>query len=112
LCMPLAVVSLHYASYAQTAEKKAMSVILPVVDGMLGVVLCSFLLISAMKMNGLYVSNVLNGVICAIVITAGAWIALKPGDMGKNVGIRLVYRMAETVSYQNLLGMNVLTMHI
>ena len=32
--------------------------------------------------------------------------------MGKNVGIRLVYRMAETVSYQNLLGMNVLSMRI
>ena len=32
--------------------------------------------------------------------------------MGKNVGIRLVYRMTETVSYQNLLGMNVLTMRI
>ena len=30
----------------------------------------------------------------------------------KNVGIRLVYRIASDVSYQNLLGMNVLTMRI
>ena len=37
---------------------------------------------------------------------------MDPGDMGKNVGIRLVYSMASSVSYQNLLGMNVLTMRI
>lgn len=30
-------------------------------------------------------------------------------DSGKNVGIRLIYRIADEVSYQNLLGMNVLT---
>ena len=37
---------------------------------------------------------------------------MDPGDMGRNVGIRLVYRMARDVSYQNLLGLNVLTMAI
>ena len=37
---------------------------------------------------------------------------MDPGDMGRNVGIRLVYRMARDVSYQNLLGLNVLTMRI
>ena len=77
LCMPLALVSLHFASYAQTTEKKVMSIILPLVDGMIGVVLFSFILIPTMKMNGLYVSNVLNGVLCAAVIVAGAWISLK-----------------------------------
>ncbi len=227
LCMPPAMLSLHYASYAQTAEKKVMSVVLPIIDGMVGVVLFSFLLIPPMGMNGLYISNVLNGVLCAAVILAGAWIvlrrcpktledlmaipkkfgaseeerlditvrnmeevmtvsrqvisfcegrgidrrraylsglcmeemagnvvthgfqkdqkkhsvdirvvhsgngiilrirdncnafnpseharAMEPGDMGKNVGIRLVYQMASDVSYQNLLGMNVLTIRI
>ena len=227
LCMLPAMWSLHYASYAQTMEKKAMSIVLPIVDGMVGVVLFSFILIPSLKMNGLYISNVLNGFLCAAVIAAGAWIALKrfprtledqlaipdsfgaadddrlditvrsmdevvdvsrrviefcenrgvdrrrsflaglcmeemagnivthgfgkdekkhsvdirvihkeddvilrirdncaafnpsehaklmdPGDMGKNVGIRLVYSMASSVSYQNLLGMNVLTMRI
>ena len=196
---------------AQTMEKKAMSVILPIVDGVVGVVLFSFILIPSMKMNGLYTANVLNGFLCAAVIAAGAWIAGKrfprsiegqmaipegfgagederiditvrsmdevvnvsrqviefcekqmagnivthgfgkdekkhsvdirvvhkgedvilrirdnceafnpseyarlmdPGDMGRNVGIRLVYRMARDVSYQNLLGLNVLTMRI
>ena len=37
---------------------------------------------------------------------------MDPGEMGKNVGIRLVYGMARDVSYQNLLGLNVLTMRI
>ena len=227
LCMLPAMWSLHYASYAQTTEKKAMSIVLPVVDGLVGVVLFSFLLIPPLKMNGLYIANVLNGFLCAAVIAAGAWIALKrcprtledqmaipkgfgaeederiditvrsmdevvnvsrqvirfcaergidrrrsfmaglcmeemagnivthgfskdqkthsvdirvihsgsgvilrirdncaafnpserarineQDDTGKNVGIRLVYRIAENVSYQNLLGLNVLTMRI
>ena len=38
--------------------------------------------------------------------------AMEPGELGKNVGIHLVYEMASEVSYQNLLGMNVLTIHI
>ena len=77
LCMPLAMLSLHYASYAQTAEKKVMSIVLPVIDGMVGVVLFSFLLIPALKMNGLYIANILNGILCALVILIGAWIAEK-----------------------------------
>ena len=31
---------------------------------------------------------------------------------GKNIGIQLVYKIAEKVEYQNLLGMNVLTIRI
>ncbi len=73
LCMPLAMVSLHFASYAQTAEKKILSIILPLVDGAVGVVLFSFLLIPTMRMNGLYIANVLNGFLCAAVITVSAW---------------------------------------
>ena len=77
LCMPLSVWSLVYVAYSQAAEKKIISVILPVVDGMLGVVACSFLLIPAMQMNGLYLSNILNGVICAVIVLIGAWLVLK-----------------------------------
>lgn len=77
LCMPFALWSLVYVPYAQVAEKKIISVVLPIVDGMIGVVVCSFILIPAMKMNGLYISNILNGVICAIVILIGAWVSLK-----------------------------------
>jgi len=227
LCMPPAMISLHFACYAQTAEKRTMSVVLPIVDGAVGVVLFSFLLIPVLKMNGLYIANVLNGVLCFAVIFVGAWLELKriprtledlmaipesfgvtaeeridltvrsmeevtdvsdricdfckakgidrrrttlaglcmeemagnvvehgfskdqkqhsidirvahkndeiilrirdncrafnpsdrmkkmePGELGKNIGIHLVYQMASHVSYQNLLGLNVLTIRI
>ena len=77
LCMPLSFWSLTYVPYAQATDKKVISVVLPIVDGMVGVVVCSFILIPIMQMNGLYISNILNGVICAIVIMIGAWIVLK-----------------------------------
>ena len=77
LCMPLAVWSLVYVPYAQAAERKVISVVLPIVDGMVGVVVCSLILIPLMQMNGLYLSNILNGFICAAVILIGAWLALK-----------------------------------
>ena len=37
---------------------------------------------------------------------------MRPGEDGRNVGIQLVYSVARKVTYQNLLGMNVLTMRI
>jgi anti-sigma regulatory factor (Ser/Thr protein kinase) len=37
---------------------------------------------------------------------------MEQDDAGKNVGIRLVYKIAKDVSYQNLLGLNVLTMRM
>ncbi|MCR5544234.1 MAG: ATP-binding protein [Eubacterium sp.] len=77
LCMPLAVISLTFACYAQAAEKKILSIVLPIVDGMIGVVLFSFILIPVLKMNGLYIANVLNGVLCAIVIITSSWIEEK-----------------------------------
>ena len=77
LCMLPAVISLTFASYAQTAEKKVLSVVLPVFDGAVGVVACSFVLIPIMKMNGLYIANVLNGILCSIVIFVSALIVIR-----------------------------------
>lgn len=76
-CMPLALWSLCYVPYVQATEKKIVSVVLPVTDGMLGVVICSLFLIPRFKMNGLYIANILNGVICAGVIFVASWIVLK-----------------------------------
>jgi len=36
----------------------------------------------------------------------------RPDDPASNVGIRLVYGIAREVEYQNLLGLNVLTIHL
>ena len=77
LCMPLAVLSLAFAAYAQTIQRKKLAVVLPIVDGMLGVVFFSFLLIPAFGMNGLYISNILNGFACFAVIFAAAQSSLR-----------------------------------
>lgn len=73
LCMPLAVVSLGFACYAQSSGKKLLSIVLPITDGFIGVSALSAVLIPLMKMNGLYVSNILNGVVCLLVVIAFAW---------------------------------------
>ena len=64
LCMPLAVLSLTFVCYAQATDKRFLATVLPIVDGMVGVVACSLLLIPLLHMNGLYISNILNGFIC------------------------------------------------
>ncbi|MBR2530289.1 MAG: ATP-binding protein [Lachnospiraceae bacterium] len=35
-----------------------------------------------------------------------------PEDPAKNIGIRMIYKMAKQMEYQNMLGLNVLTVHI
>ena len=37
---------------------------------------------------------------------------LEPEDKMRNAGIRLVYAIADDIQYQNLLGLNVLTVRI
>ncbi len=37
---------------------------------------------------------------------------LNPEDPCKNIGIRMVYRMAKDIRYQNILGLNVLTIKL
>lgn len=70
LCMPLAVVSLNLACFAQAMEQKFLSHLLPIVDCAVSVVALSFLLIPGLKMNGLYLANVLNGFVCLALIVA------------------------------------------
>lgn len=76
-CMPPAVFSLVFASYVQVMEKRVFSIVLPVTDGMAGVVLFSLILIPVLGMNGLYIANILNGVLCAALIAGNAWIERK-----------------------------------
>ncbi len=113
LCMPLSVISLSFACYAQAAQKKTMSVVLPVIDGFIGVSVCSLFLIPLMKMNGLYIANILNGVICLAVIVLFAWkdcghfprniedLAAIPADFGAGEADRIdisVHNMEEVTN--------------
>ena len=68
LCMPMSLFSQHFACYAQVAEKKPLNIVLPIISGFAGVVLFSFILIPGLKINGLYIANSLNGVLCALAI--------------------------------------------
>jgi anti-sigma regulatory factor (Ser/Thr protein kinase) len=77
LCMFPAVMSLSFTCYAQTIERRKLAVILPIIDGVVGVVSCSFILIPLFKMNGLYIANILNGLICCLIVVIVAWIVLK-----------------------------------
>ena len=74
LCMLPSVLSLAYAAYAQVMEKRAFALILSVTEGVGGVGLFSLLLIPAWGMNGLYIANILNGVLCCAEIFLYAWI--------------------------------------
>ena len=77
LCMPFSLTSLVFACYTQVMEKKTLSILIPVIDGAAGVVLFSLILIPGLKMNGLYIANICNGLLCLSVITAGAWASLE-----------------------------------
>jgi len=35
-----------------------------------------------------------------------------PEDITKNIGIRMIYKLAEDIEYKNMLGLNVLTANI
>ena len=37
---------------------------------------------------------------------------IDPEDEMKNIGIRMTYAMADDISYQNILGLNVLTIRV
>ena len=107
LCMPLAVISLNFACFAQAAQKKVMSIVLPVVDGFAGVTLVSLILIPAMKMNGLYLANILNGVICFLVIVLFSWVSNR--KMPKNMEMLLAMPESFGISEQNRMDLSVRT---
>ena len=52
-------------------------VLLPVVDGLVGVAGCSLFMIPLFQMNGLYLSSLFNGLICALIVFIGAWRSLR-----------------------------------
>ncbi|WP_408070867.1 MATE family efflux transporter [Butyrivibrio sp. JL13D10] len=68
LCMPFSIICMHFTCYGQAASKHVLINILAAVDGVLGVGVCSILLIKQLGLNAIYIANVLNGVITTIII--------------------------------------------
>ena len=73
LCMPLSVICIHFVCYAQASGKQLLVHILSLLDGVVCVAGFTALLIPVLGMNGVYVSNILNGLTCAAVIVLYSW---------------------------------------
>ena len=83
LCMPLSVIVMHFISYGQASGKRLLVHLESLLDGVVCVAGFSALLVPLCGMNGVYIANVLNGVVCVLVLVGYAWI--KGGRMPSDV---------------------------
>ena len=131
--------------FSLLSERKVISVVLPVVDGMVGVVGCRQRGIDARRsyIASLCMEEMAGNIVehgftkdkkqhsadirvvhkddtvilrirdnCVAFDPAERLRIMEKGKNGKNFGIKLVYGIATEVTYQNLLGLNVLTIRI
>ena len=77
LCMPLSVICMHFVCYGQTSGKTLLVHILSILDGVVCVAAFSALLMPWLGMDGVYTANVLNGIVCVLVIVLYAWLVRK-----------------------------------
>ncbi len=68
LSMPLSVICMHFVCYGQVSDKQALIHILSVLDGVICIAAFSALLIPNLGMNGVYIANVLNGVVTLLTV--------------------------------------------
>ena len=73
LCMPFSLVQMHFVCYGQTSGKQVYVNILALLDGLVGVAGFSLLLIPVMGIKGVYLANILNGVVSVLFIIGYAW---------------------------------------
>ena len=77
LCMPLAVICTHFTCYCQSISRQTLVHVLAVLDGFACVAAFSALLVPRLGLNGVYIANILNGVVCVLVIAGYAWMKNK-----------------------------------
>ncbi|MBR3473984.1 MAG: ATP-binding protein [Oscillospiraceae bacterium] len=77
LCMPLAIICMHFSSYSQSAGKTGLVYLLSALDGVICVAGFTALLIRRLGVNSVYIANVLNGVVVVLVIVGYAWLKTK-----------------------------------
>ncbi len=73
LCMPLSIICVHFICFGQTMNQQVLVHTLALLDGVVCVAGFSALLIGSMGLNGVYVANVLNGVVCVLAVMVYAW---------------------------------------
>ena len=67
VCMPLAVVAMHFTCYGQAAGRPLLLHFTSLMDGFICVCGFSAILIPVIGMNGLYIANILNGVVIIVI---------------------------------------------
>lgn len=70
ICMPLSIISLHFSCYAQASGKQVLVHVLSALDGVICVAGFSAILVPSLLINGVYIANILNGVVCALAVWA------------------------------------------
>lgn len=68
LCMPLSIIMTHFSCYWQASDRRIPVHILALLDGVVGTVVFTMLLIGSMGMSGVYLANVLNGLIAPVFV--------------------------------------------
>ncbi|MBQ2685925.1 MAG: ATP-binding protein [Erysipelotrichaceae bacterium] len=74
LCMPFSIICQHFTSYGQASGKQLFVNILSLLDGVVCVAGFSIILTGWLKVNGVYVANVLNGIVTTLFIIGHAWL--------------------------------------
>ena len=83
ICMPLAIICMHFTCYSQASDKRLLVHVISLLDGVICVSCFTALLIRALGMNSIYVANILNGVVCVLTFIIYAWI--KQGHFPRNM---------------------------
>ncbi len=77
LCMPLSIICMHFVCYGQASGKQGLVHLLSILDGVVCVAGFTALMIPFLGINGVYIANVLNGVVTTLVIIGYAWLKKK-----------------------------------
>lgn len=77
VCMPLAIIATHFCCYWQASGRQAILHFIAVMDGVICVAGFTAILIKPLQMIGVYLANVLNGVVVILIIIVYSWICRK-----------------------------------
>lgn len=77
LCMPLSIILMHFTAYGQVSGKSVFVNIASILDGVVCVAGFSMLLVHPLQINGIYIANVLNGVVTTLFVVLYAMFKLK-----------------------------------
>lgn len=105
LSMPFSCIFCIYSSYFQCCERLTIVNVLSVFDGLIGAGLFSLLLVPVCKMNGIWYAQVLNGLLCILVIFI--YCCMQKKGLPKNITESLLLPDSFGVSDENRIDISV-----